>query len=121
MRLKFLLNLSFNLFLILLLSCSPNGTPPTDAEAEKLIRATYTVNNQSDGAEYCTVRELTILEKKMLSKSSCRVKYHIDCYYSGPAMPPGYERDGPPPINTDSTAVLKKQDGGWMVEAPGEN
>ncbi len=88
-----------------------------DSIVRKIIEAKYTAQNELDGTEFATVEKLIILHVDTLATANeLSVKYSIKCSYQPAALPPGYEKGAPPPLDETAVVILVKENKKWKIK-----
>ena len=94
-----------------------SGPEPRYDELYPLISSRYTADNAQDGAEYATIDSLALTGIDPIDNGLWRIRYRVRVSYTGPAMPPGYERQRPP-LSESGEIWVKRGKGKWELTEP---
>jgi hypothetical protein len=114
----------FSILIIALVSHSCNYSRSTDADiipSDSLIKTIvvkhFTAQNDMDGGEYATVDSLNIINKTLsTNKKEVFVRYSIRCSYQPAVLPPGYQREPPPPLIKTAIMKIVFKEGNWIYQ-----
>ena len=121
---KTILRKIFSILIIALIIQSCNYSRSTDADiipSDSLIKTIvvkhFTAQNDMDGGEYATVDSLNIINKTLsTNKKEVFVRYSIRCSYQPAVLPPGYQREPPPPLIKTAIMKIVFKEGNWIYQ-----